>query len=311
MNPFSVLVIILILAAAIYVGICYFFAKMTLNPKRQPVVVSPVDYGLEYEDVEFNSIDGLHLKGWFIPGNSKKVLLIAHPMTCNRHGFLVQQKSPFVAVDTDVDLLLFMQALNRAGYSILTFDFRNHGESDDGLTGVGLNEYQDVLGALRYLERRPDLAGAELGLVAFCMGANATIVAMSRDPARFANARCLIAIQPISMSVFVQSYVRSTYSPLGLVTLPLMERFRRWLGGHPIDDMSPRDYVKNIAVPTLYVQGRVDPWTELSDIQGFYDATSAPKEFWWLETTRSRLEAYQYVCENPQPLLDFIDVHMH
>jgi predicted alpha/beta-hydrolase family hydrolase len=90
-----------------------------------------------------------------------------------------------------------------------------------------------------------------------------------------------------------------------------MERLRCWLGGHPLDDMSPRDYVKNIAVPTLYVQGRVDPWTELSDIQGFYDATSAPKEFWWLETTRSRLQAYKYVCENPQPMVDFIDSHMH
>ena len=310
MNLFSVLVFGAILVVAIYVGTCYVFAQLTLNPKRQPVVASPADYGLPYEDVEFHSPDGLCLKGWFIPGDPRKVLLVTHPMYCNRHGFLVRHKSPFVAAKTDVDLLLSMKALNRAGYSILTFDFRNHGESDDGLTGVGLNEYQDVLGALEYLERRPDLAEAQLGLVAFCMGANATIVALSRDPGRFSRARCLVAIQPISMSVFVRSYIRSTYSRLGLITLPLTERFRRWLGGHPLDEMSPREYVKDITIPTLYVQGRVDPWTELSDIQSFYDATRAQKEFWWLETTRSRLEAYQNVCENPQPMIDFIDASM-
>jgi pimeloyl-ACP methyl ester carboxylesterase len=190
-------------------------------------------------------------------------------MFCNRHGFLVRNKSPLMAVKTDVDLLLSAQALNQAGYSVLTFDFRNHGASDDGMTGVGLKECQDVLGALDYLEGRPDLEGAEFGLVAFCMGANATIIAMSRDPEAFARARCLVAIQPISMSVFVRSYLRSTYTRLGLMALPLTESFRRWLGGHPLEDMSPRDYVKDITVPTLCVQGRKDPWTELSDLYVF------------------------------------------
>jgi pimeloyl-ACP methyl ester carboxylesterase len=310
MNLFYIAVLSIILLGAIYAGTCYVFAQLTLNPKRQPVEASPAGHGLQYEDVQFHSPDGLCLKGWFIPGDPRKVLLVTHPMYCNRHGFLVRNKSPIVAAETDVDLLLSMRALNRAGYSILTFDFRNHGESDDGLTGVGLNEYQDVLGALEYVERRPELAEADLGLVAFCMGANATIVALSREPIRFSKARCLVAIQPISMSVFVRSYVRSTYTRLGLIALPLTERFRRWLGGHPLDEMSPRDYVRDITVPTLYVQGRVDPWTELSDIQSFYDSTRAQKEFWWLETTRSRLEAYQYVCENAQPMIDFIDAHM-
>jgi hypothetical protein len=161
MTLFGGLAISLVLVAAVYVGICYLFAQLTLNPKRQPVVASPAGYGLEFEDVEFDSIDGLCLKGWFIPGDPKKVLLLTHPMYCNRHGFLVQHRSPFMAANTDIDLLLSMQALNRAGYSLLTFDFRNHGESEDGLTGVGLNEYQDVLGALHYLERRPDLAQAD------------------------------------------------------------------------------------------------------------------------------------------------------
>jgi pimeloyl-ACP methyl ester carboxylesterase len=300
---------VLLLGVA-YAATCYLFARLTLYPPRQPVVASPADYGLPYEDVTFRSLDGLRLEGWFIPGDPRKVILVTHPMYCNRHGFLVRHKSPLLAIRQDIDLLLSIQALNRAGYSVFTFDFRNHGASEEGITGVGLNEYQDVLGALAYLEQRPDLAGADVGLVSFCMGANASIIALSKAPERFSRARCLVAIQPISMSVFVRSYIRNTYTRLGVIVLPLMEFIRRRLGGHPLAAMSPRAYVRDITLPVLYVQGRVDPWTDLADIQGLYDATVAPKTFWWLET-RSRPQAYQFVGEHPQRALDFVDSHMH
>jgi pimeloyl-ACP methyl ester carboxylesterase len=294
----------------IYAATCYIFAQLTLNPKRQPIESSPADYGLNYEDVEFPSSDGLNIKGWFIPGDNGKVLLVTHPMYCNRHGFLVRNKSLFMAAHTDIDLLIAMQALNEEGYSILTFDFRNHGESERGITGVGLYEYQDVVGAIEYLKKHKGFEYSSLGLVGFCMGANSIIVGMSKDPEQFTTARCLVAIQPISMLVFVRSYITSIYTQLGLVVLPLTDFIRQLLGGHSLQEMSPHNYVKDITVPTLYIQGRHDPWTELSDIQGFYENTEAPKQFHWLENTQNRLEAYQYVCENPQIMIDFINGYM-
>jgi len=299
----------LVVLVLVYGGISYIFAQLTLNPKRQPVVHSPSDYGLAYEDIEFNSLDGLSLKGWFIPGDLRKVLLVTHPLFCNRHGFLVKNKSPFMATKTDIDLLLAMKALNNAGYSILTFDFRNHGASAGGQTGVGITEYKDVLGAMEYLQQRQDLNRAALGLVGFCMGANSMIVALSRDSRQFTQARCLIAVQPISMSVFVRSYITSNFSPLGLIILPMINLIRRWLGGFSFVEMSPKKYAKDISIPTLYAQGKVDPWTNLADIQGFYDSTVAPKDLWWLET-KSRPAAYQYVAENPQRMLEFLKSYM-
>lgn len=296
--------------AIIYVITCTIFAQLILNPKRQPIVTTPAEYGLDYEDVEFQSSDGLILKGWFIPGNTRKLLLVTHPMYCNRHGFLVRNKSIFMATKTDIDLLLSIKALNEAGYSILTFDFRNHGESEGGVTGLGLNEYQDVFGAIEYLKKSKNLDDADLGLVGFCMGANSIIVALSNDPNRFSMARCFIAIQPISMSVFVRSYIKNTYTHLGLIIMPLTMLIQRLFGGHPLGEMSPLKYVKDISLPTLYIQGRNDPWTDLSDIQGFYENTVAAKEFHWLETTQCRPEAYQYIGENPLPLIDFINANM-
>lgn len=84
MNLTYVLIFGFVLLGVVYVVTCYVFAQLTLNPKRQPVIASPADYGLVYEDIEFHSLDHLCLKGWFISGNPRKVLLVTHPMFCNR-----------------------------------------------------------------------------------------------------------------------------------------------------------------------------------------------------------------------------------
>lgn len=307
----NILPMVLLLLVIIYVLTCYVFAQLTLNPKRQPIEFTPANYGLKYEDVEFQSMDGLNLRGWYIPGDPEKVILITHPMYCNRHGFVVRNRSVLMlGANTDIDLLLAAKALNQEGYSVLTFDFRNHGESEDGLTGVGLTEYQDILGALAYLKEQKGFNDGNLGLVSFCMGANSSIVALSKAPDDFDIARCMVAIQPISMAVFVRSYIKSIYTRLGLLVLPLTDLIRRMLGGHGLEEMSIQPYIKDIKIPTLYIQGRNDAWNELSEIMGFYEETTAPKEFLWQETAQNRLETYQHVSEDPQPIINFINTYM-
>jgi dipeptidyl aminopeptidase/acylaminoacyl peptidase len=310
MNIYWVVLICILLLVAGYAAVCYAFANLLLYPTRQPIVHFPDEYGIEYEKVEFLSRDGLRLRGWFIPGKLKKILLVTHPMFCNRHGFLKRYKSRLASANTDIDLLTSLKALHDAGYSILTFDFRNHGESDRGITGVGLNEYQDVIGALDYLDTRPDVDHSEIGLVGFCMGANAIIIAISKARERFINARFLIAVQPITMKVFVQSYLRSLYTRLGLVFVPLTERIMLWRGGHPLAAMSPSEYVHDITLPTLYAQARTDPWTDLSDIKGFYEKTAAPKDFWWFEGQLTRIDGYNYVGQHPERMTEFIKTYL-
>ncbi len=92
------------------------------------------------------------------------------------------------------------------------FDFRNHGESgrspNGGKTGVGLEEYKDVIAAMDFIKNRDDLNDFDIGFVSFCMGANSTIIAMSKDPLHLRKLNVLVAVQPISMEVFVRKYSR-------------------------------------------------------------------------------------------------------
>jgi uncharacterized protein len=63
------------------------YAKLFKTGICTPVLKRPSDIGLDYEDVFFPSLDGIPLEAWFIPADSDKLLIVNHPMTCNRYGF--------------------------------------------------------------------------------------------------------------------------------------------------------------------------------------------------------------------------------
>ena len=63
------------------------YAQLFRNGARTPVLRRPDEVGLRYEDVFFPAADGVSLDAWFIPADSDKLLIVNHPMTCNRYGF--------------------------------------------------------------------------------------------------------------------------------------------------------------------------------------------------------------------------------
>ncbi len=312
----SVVVIIVVgVLIGLSLGVGYLFSSIVLYGRRQPIVSTPEDYGLDYEEVEFKATDGIRIKGWFIPsGNGpsdsepKEVIILTHPMTFNRHGFVVGNQGFPPIARTPVDLLKTAGSLNAAGYPVLMFDFRNHGESDGGLSGVGLTEYQDIIGAIAYVNNRW-LSAPAIGFVSFCMGANATTVALSKAKNQLHNIKFLIAIQPISAEVFIRSYLRSVYTSLSLYLLPIIDRIARWRGGFPLKAMSPLQYAQDVEIPTLIIQAREDPWTESTDTQAYYQALVGPKELWLIDGIQRRFETYNYVGENPERIVEFIRQH--
>jgi pimeloyl-ACP methyl ester carboxylesterase len=292
------------LFAVVFLAVCFAFSSFILRSHRQPIVRSPGDYELDFERVEFKSADGLNLKGWFIPGGNEKTVIVTHPFPFNRHGFAAKNQGVLKLFKTDVDLLKTAQALNQAGYSVLMFDFRNHGESDSGVTGVGLNEYQDVVGAVSYLKN------PQVGFVSFCMGANSTIIALSKAKEKLANVKCVVAVQPVSASVFVRSFMRDAFTPANLLLVPVVDKLCQWRGGYALKEMSPLKYCRDVETPVLYVQAKTDPWTELSDIESFYAETAGPKELWMIEEKMGRFDAYNYVGNNPEKIVNFLKQHL-
>ncbi len=308
---FSIQVLFILALIIIYFAAAYIISGTVVYLDRQPVPKNPADYDMDFEAVEFAAEDGVKIKGWLIPGTIPKLVVMTHVGGLTKYGSTQSYKSLTKLYDSEIEFLKTAQHLHDEGYWFLMFDFRNHGESDPdpnkGMASIGLKEYKDVTAAMGFIKSRPDTRDLAVGFVSFCLGANSTIIAMSKQPEMFKGVKCLIAIQPISMEVFIRVYLNKLLSPvLAGLLLPMVKRFIIMRGAHPLDRMSPREYAKDLKVPTLYVQARNDPWTELSDIQSFYDLTPEPKGFLWIENTKHRFETYSYFQDKPQELLEWL-----
>ena len=151
-------------------------AKGFVSPTRTPILKRPSDIGLAYEDVHFATPDGVNLEGWFIPADSNRVVICNHFMGANRQGFPAhlrewRRNTP----GFEIDFLPRYKALHDAGYNVLAYDLRNHGQSEGTITTLGYAEVDDVRGAVAYLLTRPEVNPKRIGLVGCSMGSAVAI----------------------------------------------------------------------------------------------------------------------------------------
>lgn len=291
------------------------YANLFKNGARTPVLRRPSDYGMEYEDAFFPSLDGVPLEAWFIPANSKKLLIVNHPMTCNRYGFpghLPPWNTMFGGFE--VNFLPELKHLHEAGYNILTYDLRNcgmSGEANANTSGLGLLECRDVVGSLRYAKSRKDLAEMKTGLYSRCMGGNSTIIAMAKWPEEFTHIKALVLLNVVSGRTFIERGAESLHLDPEKAAMRLDERLRE-LTGFRLDEETPLPYAPQVKVPTLMAQLRRDFLIHAErDGQAIFDGLGASeKELVWIEESNQRFYAYNHFGQHPEKLLGWLAKHM-
>src|SRR5215469_2903671 len=108
-------------------------------PRKNPKAA----FGLDYEDVSFQTEGGATLRGWFVPARQSDVgVVTVHGAGANRSEFLAEAKM-----------------LHDAGYPVLLFDCRGHGASDEVGRGIslGAREHRDVEAAASYARQSRDM----------------------------------------------------------------------------------------------------------------------------------------------------------
>ena len=286
---------------------------LTIVDHPTPILENPSDYNMEFEDVSFPSMDGTALAAWYIPAkNSDKLIICNHPMTFNRSGFPGHLEPWNQFSDVRVNFLPLYKALHDAGYNVLTYDLRNHGESasaDNNVCGVGLLEYQDVVGAMQYVQNNDQLKDMKVGLFNPCAGGDAAMVAMTKHPEYFEDVKAFVCPQPASMHIMSQI----TLNNMGLGEyLDVLDEEQINLGGFKSSDMSPHNYAMNVQVPTFIIQVRDDVWTIPDDVQKTFDLIPGDdKKLFWIEGTSKRFVGYNYFGENPEMMLEWFDKYMN
>ena len=286
-------------------------SNMMIKPGKSPVFDRPEDFGLAYEDVEFQAEDGVTLRGWLIKGGTDKVIIQSHfGVQCSRSGYTPRGKGMIKMWKRNISFLRQAKYLCDQGYSVLMYDLRNHGDSDPGSCpwiSWGPEEAKDVIAAVQYISERPEYQRANIGLLSICMGASSTTYAFGLGEeglARFANLKAMIAVQPLHYNEFVKAFGLPS-----VMNKPGVAVSRQRLGFDLVERTFMPD-VSAITVPTMVMQNKTDPWTDLDFVQSYFDALDVEKQMVWLELDPQRCAAYDYLGTQPAELAAFFDRYM-
>ena len=228
------------------------------------------------------------------------------------HGWLWNRLGNFAGrvpfTDRDVDFLPATKALHDAGYHVLLFDLRHHGESGRGRAPLtyGPRETRDYIGAVNYLRSRPDVDGQRIGALGTSMGGNTIIMGTSQCQ----PIKAMMAVQPTRLHTFNTNFARDELGPLGPASLK------------PIDWMYA---AMRLPRPTKHDPGRLGaatrrhrgpvrpghgrPVGDDGDHRGVrgQDAERAARRALPVE---GRYEGYRYVSERTDDVVGFFREHL-
>lgn len=290
-------------------------ANTFINPFQSPVFDDPRNYDLNFEDVTFKAQDNVELSGWLIKGSKDKVIIQSHfGVQCSRSGY--RPSGMMKGYDKDIEFLRQAKYLNDAGYTVLMYDFRNHGNSGEGslpYISWGEEEAKDVIAAVEFISNHVDYNQASIGLLSICMGQGASVAAFGREDGlkQFPNLKTMISIQPMDYACFVKALGLPKF--IANSTNKAIEKRT----ARDFNETSWRPYTKDVNVPTLVIQNRNDGYLDEVFIESFYSDLNVEKELLWLDIPKkkggafpNRAAAYDWIGENPKPIIGWFDEHM-
>lgn len=218
-----------------------FFQKKYIYYPAKDIITTPGLKGMEYEDVYFDSSDGVRLNGWYFPPPDAvgEVVLFCHGNADNISYFID-------------DVKMFKDL----GLGVFIFDYRGYGRSFGQQSETGT--YFDAEAAWKWLTtvkkvppRRIIIVGRSLG------GAIAAWLAKEQQPRALFLETAFTSIEDIAAKthpfVPVRFFLRYKYSTL--------------------------DYLLKVKAPVLVVHSKDDTVVPFVHGQKLYAAAPEPKRF--------------------------------
>ncbi|MCX8124962.1 MAG: alpha/beta hydrolase [Spirochaetes bacterium] len=291
----TVLVIIIAILCAIIFGVAWHFSNQLIAPKPYTCQVDHFVYckgieeiGIAYQDIEFKNNEDLTLRGWFIPGNLKKAIIMVHGITADRR-----------------EGLRWVKALHSAGFNLLLFDLRNHGKSDKAKTGMGYYEKDDVIAAVNFLQSK---GFTNIGVFGVSMGASTAIQAMAKDnritagvfEAAFANLGDLLA------EIAQRDFGLPRFPIINAVMWVYSMRLRA-----DANTINPEDYIAAISPrPVFIIHCDNDDYIAYHHGQRIYAKAKEPKSMWTAHCNKHARAWQSNPQEAEKKVVDFYNKYL-
>jgi dienelactone hydrolase len=215
--------------------------------------VPTADLGAPYENVAFETSDGLTLKGWYIESQNGAAV-ISFP------GRTSSQKRAKMLADH--------------GYGVLLFDRRGEGESEGDPNLFGWQGERDVHAAAKFLQSRPDVDPERIGGIGLSVGGEMMIEAVAESDALAAY---------VSEGASGRS-VRDDLANDGVMWQNLIGDAVATVGTAIATSNTPPEDLKSLVgestTPAFFVYGEEGQYIEEPANKGFYAEAKGPKEIW-------------------------------
>lgn len=225
---------------------------------------------IPFEDVTILSFDGTRLYGWWMSvGRRAPTVVILHGVKKNR-----------------TDVLRAALVLRRAGFNVLIFDGRAHGNSEGRYVTYGFYERRDVESAIEWLVKEKKINRRRVGLAGESMGAAIALQVAAHNP----WIRAVWADSPFaSLRRITEEFVkRATGLPVAVLNPVLWTAIQvaNYRGKFDVHSVDPLSLAAGIKCPVYLVHGTADQIIATSHSENIYGALGGEKEIWFVEGAR-------------------------
>lgn len=261
--------VILGLLVFLWLAIKYLERKQLFYPMRR-IEMTPKNAGLDYENVYFQSSDGVRLNGWFIKADrGKGTVLFCHGNAGN--------------ISHRLDSIIVFREM---GLDVFIFDYRGYGRSGGWTTEKGA--YLDAVAAFDYLVRMRTIPPDRVVIFGRSLGGNVAI-----DLATKVHAACLISEGAFSS---IEDMAKAIYGV----------RPPRWLMSNHFNALSR---IADVKMPKLIIHSRDDEIVPFRQGEKIFNSAREPKEFLELGGSHNEAFMTVYP-EYRNRLASFIEKHL-
>jgi fermentation-respiration switch protein FrsA (DUF1100 family) len=219
---------------------------------------TPAVHGFPYEDVTFETPEGLTLAAWYIPSQNSVAVITVHGAGGDR-------------IKTMDEALV----LARHGYGVLMMDVEGFGESEGRSNSFGWAGARDVHAAVDYLLSRDDIDDGRIGGLGLSMGAEVMIQAAGESE----GLRAVVAEGGSSRTPEDFAEMPGTDTKLGMPFQWVLAGTLRVMSGQSIPPPLKEMAAQIGPRPVLLIAADLDEETTLN---GLYQEVGGPSFELWI-----------------------------
>jgi len=225
---------------------------------------------IRFEDIAIKSFDGTRLFGWWLSvSQASPTIVFLHGVKKNR-----------------TDVLRAALVLRRAGFNVLIFDGRAHGDSEGRYVTYGFYERRDVESAIDWLVSEKKIDRNRVGLAGESMGAAIALQVAAHNP----WLRAVWADSPFaSLRRIAEEFCKRATGLPDAVLNPVLWtaiQIANYRGKFDVQSVNPLALAAQIKCPVYLVHGTADQLITTAHSESIHNALCGEKDIWFVEGAR-------------------------